>query len=374
MKIAQVSIYDYAYPGGVCTHITKLVENFTRMGHEVKILTPSSRPKQMPENVIVLGTPVPFHSNGSIARVAVSPRLFLTSHIKKILERERFDIIHLHEPMIPPVALAVLRFSQTVNVGTFHAYHGDWSWGYWFWKPVIRRWFEKLHGKIAVSKPAMQFVSRHFPGEYTIIPNGIDVAYFSADAPPIEELHDGKLNILFVGRMERRKGLRHLLGAYGQIKKEFPDTRLIVVGPGDKREYEMLVYANDLKDVVFAGYVSQEELRRYYKTADIFCAPATGKESFGIVLLEAMAASKPIVASRIPGYASVITDGVEGLLTEPKNEDSLAKALSKLIADKSLRQKMGTIGRAKVEEYSWERVSLRVMDYYQSLLSKSPPA
>jgi phosphatidylinositol alpha-mannosyltransferase len=238
-------------------------------------------------------------------------------------------------------------------------------------RPFVMRWFKKLDGKIAVSEPALKFISKHFPGDYQIIPNGIDLEHFSAAVPLIERFCDGKLNILFVGRPEKRKGLRHLLGAYKEVKRELPNTRLIVVGPGTRQEYEGLVQKAKLEDVVFIGYVSYEDLPRYYKTADIFCAPATGEESFGIVLLEAMAAATPIVASAIEGYASVMSHGGEGLLVPPQDERALATAIIRLLDDKSQRHEMGARGRLKVEEYSWPKVAQRVLNLYTSLLDGS---
>ncbi|GAH20076.1 unnamed protein product, partial [marine sediment metagenome] len=270
--------------------------------------------------------------------------------------------------------------SQTANIGTFHASHGSFLGrpGYNFAKPIgkwiLRRWFRKLDGKIAVSQPAREFAYEHFKGYYNIIPNGVDLDHFSPDVSPIDEFCDGKANILFVGRLEKRKGLNYLLEAFEQVKQEIPDSRLIIVGPGTRlrRKYEKQVMRSGLKDVVFAGLVSYDELPRYYKTADVFCAPATGRESFGIVLLEAMAAGKPIVASNIEGYASVVTHGVDGLLVPPEDKEMLAQTLISLLTDQSLRQEMGAKGRVKALEYSWEHIAQNVLDYYVRVLSEPP--
>jgi phosphatidylinositol alpha-mannosyltransferase len=191
---------------------------------------------------------------------------------------------------------------------------------------------------------------------------------------PIERFKDGKLNILFVGRLEKRKGLSYLLDAFERIKEEMPDSRLIIVGPGTRlrRRYEKRVAKHGLKDVVFVGFASYEELPRYYQSADIFCAPATGSESFGIVLLEAMALSKPVVASNIEGYAGVVSDGVDGMLVPPKDSQSLARALTTLLNDESLRQKMGEQGRAKALNYGWESIAGHILDYYKRVLSEPP--
>jgi phosphatidylinositol alpha-mannosyltransferase len=238
----------------------------------------------------------------------------------------------------------------------------------------LKRWFRKLDGKIAVSKPAVEFAHGHFPGYYNIIPNGVDLDHFSPDVAPIEEFDDDKLNILFVGRMEKRKGLNYLLDAFVRVKQEVPNSRLIAVGPGTRlrRKYEKKVAKSGLKDVVFVGFATYEDLPRYYKTADVFCAPATGSESFGIILLEAMAVGKPIVASNIEGYASVISDGVDGQLVPPKDSESLAQALVALLNDESLRQETGAKGRAKALNYGWDSIARTILDYYKRVLSEPP--
>jgi len=372
MKIALVSPYDYAYPGGVNNHIASLEEHFTRMGHEVKIIAPSSKPKKTQEkgSAIVIGKPVPIHASGSVVRSPVSPMLLFSDRIRKILEQEKFDVVHIHEPLMPALAISVLHHAEGVLiVGTFHASRSN-SFGYTIWKPLLKKWMAKLDGKIAVSKAAMEFINRYFPGDYVIIPNGIDLERFSDKAKPVEQYRDGKLNILFVGRLEKRKGFKYLLGAYERVKKQFPQCRLIVVSPpgGLCQKYEKLATKRNLKDVVFPGYVSFEDLPRYYNTADIFCSPATGWESFGMVLMEAMATGKPIVASDIPGYAGLISHGVEGLLVKPRDEKALASALMSLLRDKSMREKMGEKGKLKAKDYSWEMVAQKVMEYYQKLL------
>jgi len=217
----------------------------------------------------------------------------------------------------------------------------------------------------------LDYVSRHLPGDYRIIPNGIDTQQFCPDGPRREELADGKLNILFVGRLEKRKGLAYLLNACAKVQKDFPDFRLIVVGPGTRLRpgYEELVRDLRLRDVVFTDFVPNGELPKYYRSADIFCAPATGGESFGIVLLEAMACAKPVIATDIEGYASVVAHSEDGLLVPPRDDKSLARALLSLLDDRTLRRQMGAKGRSKAEKYSWANVARQVMDQYVSLLS-----
>lgn len=369
MKIALVSPYDYAHPGGVVVHITNLYEELKNIGHDVRIITPCSGKSQRIESqdIITIGRPIPIHSGGSIARVPVSP--WLSSPVRDILERERFDIVHLHEPLASTLTVCILRESNSINIGTFHAHHSS-SWGYRAVNPLAKRWFNKLHGRIAVSKPAMEFVHKYFSGDYAIIPNGVNVKRFSTPVPKINRFQDEKLNILFVGRSEKRKGLKYLLSAYKTVKREFPQCRLIVVGPGNNK-YEGSVKRAKLEDIVFTGFVSNEELPRYYQTADVFCSPAIGGESFGLILLEAMAASRPIVASSIPGYASVMTNGTEGLLVPPKDEQALAEALIQLLRDERGRNAMGARGRQRAEECDWPNVAKMVNEYYMSLLEAS---
>ncbi|MBI4294686.1 MAG: glycosyltransferase family 4 protein [Chloroflexi bacterium] len=374
MKIALVSPYDYAYPGGVSVHISHLQHELSKLGHEATVIAPvsTSKASRRYQNTIAAGRPVPVPSSGSIARIAISP--WLPLQVKAILKRNDFDIVHVHEPLCPVLPLAVLHYSRSVNIGTFHAYHESGR-SYLLFRRLLMHWFRKLHSRIAVSRPAQDFISRYFPAEYRIIPNGIDVDHFAADVPPVEAFNDGKINILFVGRLEKRKGLDHLLRAFSLVKKERSDSRLIVVGPGTRlrRSYQQFIDRAGLEDVVFAGYVPYSELPRYYRTADICCAPATGKESFGIVLLEGMAAGKPVVASSIEGYSSVVDHGVQGLLVPPKDHYSLAQALQELLGDEAKRQEMGLRGKTKAQAYGWEHVARNVMDCYLEALAKSRP-
>ncbi|MEE9466450.1 MAG: glycosyltransferase family 4 protein, partial [Candidatus Neomarinimicrobiota bacterium] len=330
MKIALVSPYDFSFPGGVCNHISCLEHRLTKMGHLVKVIAPASRAvTSFEDRFIPIGKPRPVPASGSICRVTISP--WLSSQIKAVFDAEKFDIVHLHEPLMPMLCTTVLRLSNTATIGTFHATGG--RPGYDFGKPLttilLKKWFRRLHGKIAVSPPAQDFVHRYFPGYYNIIPNGVDIDHFSPGVSPIEEFCDGKINILFVGRLETRKGFNYLLDAYQVVKREVPSCRLIVVGPGTRlrHRYEKRARRRKMEDVIFVGPVSYTELPRYYKTADIYCSPATGAESFGVVLLEAMATGKPIVASNISGYASVLNHGAEGLLVPPRDRQALAQAL-----------------------------------------------
>ncbi len=364
MKIALVSPYDYPYPGGVTEHIVHLAAEFRRRGHEVHIIAPQSAEMRALVGEIVhpVGSVVPVPANGSVARISLSLRL--SRQVKEILEREQFDVIHLHEPLLPALPVTVLRHSHSLNVGTFHAFAQS-NYAYFYGKPILRYFVRKLHGRIAVSPPARDFVAEYFPGDYEIIPNGIDYDRFAAPSEPLEAFRDGGPNVLFVGRLEKRKGLKFLLRAMGGVWDHFPQARLIVVGSGPLLDdYRALVESHRLQNVIFTGFVSSEELPRYYRSCDIFCAPSTGQESFGIVLLEAMASGKPIVASDIPGYHFVVNHGVEGFLVPPKDEQALALSLVRLLSDADLRARMGQAGQRRAEEFAWEKVAGRVLAFY----------
>jgi phosphatidylinositol alpha-mannosyltransferase len=374
MKIALVSPYDFSYPGGVGRHIASLEYHFTRMGHEVKIIAPASSPVTGYEGrFIAIGKPRAIPTSGSIARITIS--FTLANKVREVLEAEKFDIVHLHEPLAPTLCTTVLRLSRSCNIGTFHAAEARPS--YRWTKPfmmsrLFKKWFNRLDGRIAVSKPAADFINKHYPSTYHIIPNGIEVAHYSPDIAPLPQYLDGKLNLLFLGRAEKRKGLEYLLKAYALLKPDIPNCRLIVVSPETKsrEKYEKQAAESGLGDIIFVNgrNVSDIEKPRYYSTADIYCAPATGHESFGIVLLEAMATGKPVVASNISGYASVITNGQEGLLVPPKQEVPLAQAIARLIKDPELGRTMGERGRIKSQNYGWDQIAVKVLDYYKTVL------
>lgn len=365
LKVGIVSPYGYPHPGGVNEHVRYTYEALRRLGHDVWIITSKyGRERENEGHVIRLGTGYAIPANGSMGRVTVSWRF--KQRAQDLLAEHGFDILHFHEPLVPFLSPTVLDQSTTVNIGTFHAF-GGFSPSYWVGRSFASRLANKLDGRIAVSSAARHFISRYFPGDYRIIPNGVDLDRF-AEAEPYEGLRDGTVNILFVGRFEERKGLIHLLKAYHRLRKRHVDARLLVIGSGPKaREYRRFVGLRKIRDVEWLGHVSDEEKARYFASADIFCSPATGQESFGIVLLEAMAAGVPIVASDIHGYKNVMQRGVQGLLVEPRNAMALAAALYKLAGDDELRHQMGEAGRIRAPEYSWDRVTERIVDYYHEV-------
>jgi phosphatidylinositol alpha-mannosyltransferase len=362
LKIGIVSPYGYPHPGGVNEHVRFTYLAMRRMGHDVWIITSKyGRERESEGHIIRLGTGWAAPANGSVGRVTLGLRF--KHQVREVLEAHRFDVLHFHEPLVPFLSPTMLDASETVNIGTFHAF-GGFSPSYWVGRLFARRLADKLDGRIAVSGAARHFISRYFPGDYRIIPNGVDLERFQ-NAEPFEELRDGTLNVLFVGRFEERKGLIHLLKAYHRLRKRHVDARLLVIGDGPKRrEYRRFVGLRGIRDVHFLGRVSDEEKVRYFASADIYCAPNTGQESFGIVLLEAMAAGVPIVASDIHGFKRVVERNVQGILVEPRNPRALAAALYALARDPELRHDMGEAGRLRAPEFSWDRVTERIVDYY----------
>ncbi|MFL5733820.1 MAG: glycosyltransferase family 4 protein [Chloroflexia bacterium] len=384
LNIGLVSPYDYSSQGGVTEHIRHLSIELKALGHRTKILAPfSSERAELPQDVYALGAVTPVPANGSIARISLSPDLGRT--IKAILRTERFDIVHVHEPLMPAVPLLVLRHSSSPNVGTFHAF-GDMSAAYAMGRPILRRFFDRLDGRIAVSPSACEYVSQYFGGDYEIIPNGVDARRFGSTLPPVPWMRDGRPTILFVGRFEEhRKGLRWLLQAIPLIEPYFADLRVVVAGGGDPEEVAdwlplrdytrpgRTVYrsAGSALEVEFTGFVPDQDLPSYYQSCDVFCAPSTGGESFGVVLLEAMASGVPIVASRIQGYADVLTHGREGFLTDPKNPAAIAAGIIRLLSDPDLRAVMGQAGKRTALQYDWPIVAGRVLAYYEQVMARA---
>jgi phosphatidylinositol alpha-mannosyltransferase len=368
MKIALVSPYDLSVPGGVNSHIHHLSDHFTALGHDVRLIAPASDLTSLRPNSIVVGRPASIPAGGSIARMSMSPRL--ADPVKRILAEEQFDVVHVHEPLVSFMTIQFLRFSTAINVATFHAARESGARLYTYTRRLLRGAFRRLDGKIAVSQAAASLIQPHFPGYYNIIPNGVSVEHFATPAPHIPELDDGMFNILSVGRLEKRKGQRYLLRAFARVKALRPETRLILVGGyGERtlRAYKQWVRENSLQDVVFAGYVSDADLPRYHQTAHVFCAPNTGNESQGIVLLEAMAAGCPVIASNIEGFAGVITHDVDGILVRPKDSDAIAEALLEVIDDRSRLREIAEMGSARAQFFSWDRVAQRVLSYYERL-------
>jgi phosphatidyl-myo-inositol alpha-mannosyltransferase len=365
MKVGLVSPYDYAMPGGVNDHVGHLARELRELGHEVRIFAPSSRADvdlDTPD-FYRIGSPIAIPLNESVARITLS--FHLADRVAALIESERFDVLHFHEPLLPALPMTMLRMSTTANVGTFHAFAHS-NLGYYYGRALLRPYLDHLHRGIAVSEPARAFFNRYFPDfPLRVIPNGIDVDVFKPGLPPIRHLRDDNINILFVGRLEKRKGVGDLLRGYQFMRQRVPKSRLIIVGDGPLRgKVESYISRHHLPNVVLAGFVPDSVKPRYYNSADIFCAPATGAESFGIVLLEAMASGLPVVATEVDGYMSVLEPGRDSLTVRPKGWAELGAALIVLARDAELRRRMGAYGHEKARRYAWDRVALQIVEVY----------
>jgi phosphatidylinositol alpha-mannosyltransferase len=366
MKIGLVSPYDFASPGGVTDHVQHLARQLRQHDHAVRIFAPSSRADIDfdTREFYRIGTPIAVPVNDSVARITLS--FHLANQVAAIIEAERFDVLHFHEPLMPALPITMLQASTTANVGTFHAFAHS-NIGYYYGRGILQPYLDRLHRGIAVSEPARSFFNRYFPDfPLRIIPNGIDIEVFKPGLSPIRHLRDDCVNILFVGRLEKRKGLGDLLRGYEFMRARVPHSRLIIVGDGPLRgKVESYITRHRVPNVVLAGYVPDSVKPRYYNSADIFCAPATGAESFGIVLLEAMASGLPVVATEVPGYMSVLEPGRDSLTVRPKGWAELGAALIVLTRDAELRRRMGAYGHEKARRYAWETVASQVIEVYE---------
>jgi phosphatidylinositol alpha-mannosyltransferase len=362
-RVALVSPHDVAQRGGVNEHVQQLARHLRRSSIDVTILAPCSDPALIEPGMVSLGSVVPVPINGSVARITLSP--VVVEEVAALLTRTQFDVIHLHEPLAPMLPLSVLNASPSPNVGTFHA-SGERSLGYAVSRKLLNWLVQRLTVRIAVSDAAARFARRYFAGDYTIIPNGVDTSRFNVHVPSLERWHASWPTLLFVGRFEEpRKGFDVLLAGFAQVQHHLPEARLLVVGRGDPSQFEPRIEALGVHGVEFLGAVSDEDLPRLYRTADVFCAPSTVQESFGIILVEAMSSGCPIVASDIEGYAQVVTHRREGLLVPPNHVEALATALLHVLSDRQLRHDLAAAGPLTAARYAWHDVTEHILEVYE---------
>lgn len=329
----------------------QLSEHLRGRGHRVKVIAPGGSSS---EDFFSVGGSFAVAANQSKANISFGPRV--AARIRGLLQREPFDLLHLHEPLIPSSSMLALLSSRCANLATFHAAREEGSLGYRLARPLLERLARRIEVRAVVSPAAEALVSRYFPGEYRILPNGVDTGYFTAEGPVLDGLEPDAFNIVFVGRSEPRKGLDVLLRALPMVREDHPEVRLLVVGveePGIMHE-----------GVVWLGKLPDHLVPAAYRSARIMTSPARGMESFGIVLTEAMASGLPVVASDIPGYRAVLEDGVQGVLVPPGDSRALAGALLELIDDGVKRETMSAAALRRAGEFSWERLVEDVEEAY----------
>lgn len=365
MRIIQVCPFSWDAPGGVQGHIRQLSHHLTSRGHEVLIVAPGAGLDKIPGVEIVGGT-ITVPSNGSVARICVSPSS--ASAVRRALRRFKPDIVHVHEPQMPGTSMFATLYSRAPVVATFHSYFTrDHLQGriYSLVAPVLRPVWKRVDRRIAVSAAARHSVcSRMGYDPISIVPNGADVDVFASAKPA--NLPPGR-KLLFVGRLEPRKGFPIAVRAFKSLALEYSDLRLIVVGEGaDRVALEELPL--DLRDRVhMLGRVSDEALPTYHQAVDCFISPATGQESFGIVLVEAMAAGLPIVASDIPGYREVARDGVEALLVAPADPAALAEGVRTLLERPAFAAALGARASDRARDFAWDGIVDRLEEMYLEL-------
>jgi phosphatidyl-myo-inositol alpha-mannosyltransferase len=370
VNICLVCPYEWTVPGGVGNHVAALAAELRRGGHRVDVLAPAERPVAEP-GFVGLGGSVAVPYNGSVARIAFGPRALL--RVRRALHRGRYDLLHVHEPLSPSTGmLAVTQAGPVPVVGTFHANLGR-SLALEAAGPLLHRVYDRLAGRIAVSASARDSWQGRFGGAMAVVPNGVAPEFF-AHPEPLEGWKAEGPTILFVGRLEPRKGLAYLVRAFLRLKPAFPRLRLLVVGRDDRGQQgkAMAMVPPRLRtDLVFVGPVPRDDLPSYYASADVFCAPSLGGESFGIVLAEALAVGLPVVCSDIGGYRDVVRDGVDGLLVPPRDPRALAEALAGLLDNPARLAAMGQAAAVAARRYAWEVVAGEVAEVYRAALGSS---
>jgi phosphatidylinositol alpha-mannosyltransferase len=355
VRIGLVSPYSLTLPGGVQGQVLGLGRALRAAGHETRVLGPCDGPP--PEaGVTPLGASVPLAANGSVAPIA--PDLPCALRTLRALGDEGFDVVHLHEPLVPGPCLTALLVADAPLIGTFHAAGTSASYR-WAGRPL--GWAAgRLVRRCAVSEEAAALAGRHLGGSYDVLANGIEVERFSTVEPWLSE----GPTVLFLGRHEPRKGLAVLVEAMGDLPA---DVRLWVAGDGpDTARLQALTEGDDR--VSWLGRVGEEEKARRLRAADVLCAPSLGGESFGVVLLEAMAAGAAIVASDLAGYATVARADREALLVVPGDARALAVALRRALEDGDRARALVAAGRVRAEELSMARLAERYLERYAAVV------
>jgi phosphatidylinositol alpha-mannosyltransferase len=360
VKVAIVCPYAWDLPGGVQSHVRSLASRLRGRDHQVVVIAPRSRRAAREPGVVIVGRSVPVPANGSVAPLTFGPGA--ATRTKRVLEDLRPDVMHLHEPLIPSVSLLALMRADFPSVGTFHA-AADGSSGYALARPVLERVARRLSVRTAVSDAARALISRYLPGEYVLTPNGLDVDAFASAMPA--DMGEGK-KVLFLGRLERRKGLEVLIQAMTRFRDE--GIELIVAGSGPEEKELKALAGRLMVDARFLGRVDDLTKAALFKRADVYCAPGLGGESFGIVLVEAMAAGTPVVCSDLPGFRAVAANSA--VLVTPGNAGLLADALRRVLTDDSLAARMGKGGTVTASGFDWGRLIGNVENVYRTAVEE----
>ncbi|MFE2155073.1 glycosyltransferase family 4 protein [Streptomyces lavendulae] len=362
MKIGIVCPYSWDVPGGVQFHIRDLAEHLIRLGHEVSVLAPADDETPLPPYVVSAGRAVPVPYNGSVARLNFG---FLSAaRVRRWLHDGVFDVIHIHEPASPSLGLLSCWAAQGPIVATFHTSNPR-SRAMIAAYPILQPALEKISARIAVSEYARRTLVEHLGGDAVVIPNGVDVDFF-AKADPNPDWSGSTLG--FIGRIdEPRKGLPVLMAAFPAIVEQCPDVRLLVAGRGDEEEAVASLPAELRSRVEFLGMVSDEDKARLLRSVDVYVAPNTGGESFGIILVEALSAGAAVLASDLDAFAQVLDQGAAGELFTNEDAGSLATAAVALLRDPDRRAELSARGSSHVRRFDWSTVGADILAVYETV-------
>jgi phosphatidylinositol alpha-mannosyltransferase len=365
LRIALVTEYYYPHLGGVCEHVHFFAREARRRGHHVDVITSHIPGAEEQPHVIRLGRSQPVYANGSQARITLG--WHLRRDMRRVLRQGKYDIVHVHSPLTPMLPILAIEEADCPVVGTFHTYF-DRSLGYTLGRRFFQRRLDMLSAAVAVSNSTTVALNRYFDADWQIIPNGIDTDVFHPSVAPPPGMSRDVPTVLFLGRFDPRNGLSTLIDSFRRVKAKGNrgrQARLVVVGDGPLREH-YYKQANGDRDIVFVGAVL-EGRPSYYAHSSVYACPTT-KASFGITLLESMACETPVVCSDILGFRDVVMNEREALMVPCGDRDALADALVRVLDDEGLAIELGTTGRQNSLEYSWTRVTSRVLDVYQTVL------
>ena len=364
MRIGIVCPYSWDIPGGVSAHVADLAESLMRMGHYVSVLAPAEFDELLPAYVVSTGKPRAVKYNGSVARLSFGP--IAARKVSKWIEEGEFDVLHVHEPLAPSLSVLACWAAKGPIVATWHS-SMDRSRMMLTLSKLAQTAMEKVSARIAVSEAARATLIKHVDGDAVVIPNGVNTAAFT-NAKPMFGWPGVNQSIVFLGRGdEPRKGLAVLVEAYPEIRRNHPHIRLLIAGPGEPAETLESLSPDDRASVTVLGMVAPQDKASVLASGTIYVAPNTGGESFGIVLLEAMATGTPVVASDLEAFSRVLDNGRAGITF--KNEDStdLAKVVTELLANPTRRAELSAQGKLRAAEFDWTVVAQKIVDVYESI-------
>jgi phosphatidylinositol alpha-mannosyltransferase len=371
MRVGLVCPYSWDIPGGVQAHVRDLAETLLAMGHQVSVLVPADDDTPVPPYVVTAGRAVPVRYNGSVARLQFGP--VAAARVRRWLREGNFDVLHVHEPATPSLSLLACMLARGPIVATFHTAMTR-SRSLAAAHTLLQPFMEKIRGRIAVSAAARKVQVEHLGGDAVEIPNGVAVAHF-AGAEPLPGYPRAGGTVGFIGRYdEPRKGMTVLLNALATLAPARPDLRLLVAGRGDAADFLESLPPALAGRVELLGQVSEPDKARLLRSVDVYSAPNLGGESFGIILLEAMAAGTPIVASDLDAFRRVLDDGRAGVLVPTGEAGPLATALGGLLDDPARRGELAAIGHQAVAPYDWPLVAAQVLDVYETVMATVPQA